>query len=58
MRQLALLSDVHGSLEALEAVLRDVETQNPDAIVVLGDPINYGPNPRESRGGHNDYEKG
>ena len=47
MRRLALLSDVHANLEALESVLRDVDRQKPDLIVVLGDTINYGPNPRE-----------
>lgn len=47
MKRFALISDVHGNLEALEAVLRDVDTQNPDMLVVLGDTINYGPNPRE-----------
>ncbi|MBI5548665.1 MAG: metallophosphoesterase [Deltaproteobacteria bacterium] len=46
MRRIALLSDIHGNLEALEAVLRDVERQRPDMVVVLGDTINYGPNPR------------
>jgi predicted phosphodiesterase len=47
MRRLALLSDIHGNLEALEAVLRDVEKVRPDMLVVLGDTINYGPPPRE-----------
>jgi predicted phosphodiesterase len=47
VRRIALLSDVHANLEALEAVLRDVEAQKPDVIAVLGDVINYGPNPRE-----------
>lgn len=47
MKRLALLSDVHANLEALTAVLRDVETQRPDLVVCLGDTINYGPDPRE-----------
>lgn len=47
MRRIALLSDVHANLEALEAVLRDVDAHNPDVVAVLGDVINYGPNPRE-----------
>ncbi|HEY3450779.1 MAG TPA: metallophosphoesterase [Myxococcales bacterium] len=46
MRRLALLSDIHGNLEALEAVLRDVEKLRPEMVVVLGDTINYGPDPR------------
>ena len=47
MRRIALLSDVHANLEALDAVLADVEAQAPDLVVCLGDTINYGPNPRE-----------
>lgn len=47
MRRIALLSDVHANLLALEAVLRDVKTLSPDLLVVLGDTINYGPRPRE-----------
>lgn len=47
MRRVALLSDIHANLVALEAVLADVKALSPDAIVVLGDTINYGPRPRE-----------
>ena len=47
MPRIAILSDIHGNLAALEAVLRDVETQKPDRIVCLGDTIGYGPFPRE-----------
>lgn len=41
----ALLSDIHANREALEAVLRDLEEQKPDRIVVLGDTVGYGPEP-------------
>ncbi|HEX2689158.1 MAG TPA: metallophosphoesterase family protein [Kofleriaceae bacterium] len=41
----AVLSDVHGNLEALEAVLADAEAQKVDKIAVLGDVIDYGPDP-------------
>ena len=47
MRRIAFISDVHANLEALEAVLRDVDSQHPDLVVCLGDTINYGPDPRE-----------
>lgn len=47
MPRIAILSDIHGNLAALEAVLRDVETQKPDRIVCLGDTVGYGPFPRE-----------
>lgn len=43
----AILSDIHGNLEALEAVLADVESQGVDEIYCLGDIVGYGPNPRE-----------
>lgn len=47
MPRIAILSDIHGNLAALEAVLRDVELQKPDRIVCLGDTVGYGPFPRE-----------
>lgn len=43
----AILSDIHANLEALEAVLADVEKHEVDEIVCLGDIIGYGPNPLE-----------
>lgn len=43
----ALLSDVHGNLEALRAVMSDIEGQGIEEIYCLGDVIGYGPNPCE-----------
>lgn len=43
--KVAILSDIHGNLEALEAVLSDLEIQRPDSVVCLGDMIGYGPDP-------------
>ena len=43
----ALISDIHGNLEALEVVLGDIQDQGVDEIFCLGDIIGYGPNPRE-----------
>lgn len=44
----AIISDIHGNLEALEAVLADVDQQdNIEEIYCLGDIVGYGPNPRE-----------
>jgi diadenosine tetraphosphatase ApaH/serine/threonine PP2A family protein phosphatase len=43
----AVLSDVHGNLEALEAVLADIEQQDISEIYCLGDIVGYGPNPCE-----------
>jgi predicted phosphodiesterase len=47
MGKRAILSDIHGNLEALNAVLKDIESQGIEDIYCLGDVIGYGPNPRE-----------
>jgi predicted phosphodiesterase len=43
----ALISDIHGNLEALEVVLSDIQAQGIGEIYCLGDIVGYGPNPRE-----------
>ena len=43
----AIISDIHGNLEALESVLDDIERRKVDSILCLGDIIGYGPNPNE-----------
>jgi len=43
----AVISDIHGNLEALQAVLKDIDDQKLTEIVCLGDIIGYGPNPCE-----------
>jgi predicted phosphodiesterase len=43
----AVISDIHGNLEALEAVLADIRAQGIDNIYCLGDIVGYGPNPCE-----------
>lgn len=43
----AVISDIHSNLEALTAVLADIEQRGVKRIVCLGDVIGYGPNPRE-----------
>ena len=45
--KIALISDIHGNLEALTAVLQDIEEQSVDALYCLGDSVGYGPNPCE-----------
>jgi len=45
--KLALLSDIHANLEALTAVLREVEHRQVDEIYSLGDVIGYGCDPSE-----------
>ena len=45
MPRIALLSDIHGNLEALVAALRSIAASSPDLIVCLGDVVGYGPEP-------------
>ena len=47
---IAIVSDIHANLEALEAVLQDIRQQNVTDIYCLGDIVGYGPNPRECLG--------
>lgn len=44
--KIAVISDVHGNLEALEAVLARVAGLGADALWSLGDIVGYGPDPR------------
>ncbi len=43
----AVISDIHSNLEALRAVLADIESQGVKQVFCLGDVVGYGPNPRE-----------
>ena len=43
----AIISDIHSNLEALQAVLADIDKQKVNEIYCLGDVVGYGPNPRE-----------
>lgn len=43
MIRIALLSDIHGNLPALEAVIEDMKQFAPDHVVVAGDMVNGGP---------------
>jgi predicted phosphodiesterase len=45
--RVAIVSDVHGNLVALEAVLRDLERQAPDLVLHGGDLAVVGPRPAE-----------
>ena len=45
--RIAVFSDIHGNLQALDAVLDDIATQKPDAVYCLGDLVGYGANPTE-----------
>lgn len=43
--KLAIISDIHSNLEALTAVLAEIDRQRVDAIYCLGDVVGYGPDP-------------
>lgn len=45
--RMAVISDIHGNLEALEQVLTDIEGSDIDRMVCLGDSIGYGPEPEQ-----------
>jgi diadenosine tetraphosphatase ApaH/serine/threonine PP2A family protein phosphatase len=44
---IAIVSDIHANLEALQAVLEDMTEFDIKAVFCLGDVVGYGPNPRE-----------
>ena len=45
--RIAVISDIHGNLEALSSVIVDIRSRNVDKIICLGDVVGYGPNPNE-----------
>jgi putative phosphoesterase len=47
MRKIAIISDIHGNLHALEAIIKDIKSTDIDEVVCLGDTIAIGPNPKE-----------
>lgn len=47
MEKLAIISDIHGNLEALKSVLQDIKERNIDKIICLGDIIAKGSNQHE-----------
>ena len=44
---LAIISDIHSNVEALTAVLADIQARDITQVICLGDVIGYGPQPRE-----------
>ena len=47
MSRVAILSDIHANLEALDAVLADVDALQLSEIACLGDFVGYGASPNE-----------
>ena len=45
--RLAVVSDIHGNLAALEAVVADIQRNKPDLVVQAGDVAVLGPRPAE-----------
>jgi len=45
--KIAVLSDIHANLHALQAVWADLESQRPQAVYCLGDLVGYGAFPNE-----------
>jgi len=45
--KLAIISDIHANLEALQATLQQISAQTVDRIVCLGDIVGYNANPAE-----------
>ncbi len=46
--RVAVISDIHANLIALEAVLKDIEQENCEHIICLGDLVLAGPQPKET----------
>ena len=47
MPKIALISDIHGNIDALEAVLADIDQRDVGEILCLGDIVGYGGSPTE-----------
>ena len=45
--RVAVVSDIHANLAALEAVLAEIDAEAPDELWCLGDTVGYGPRPNE-----------
>jgi predicted phosphodiesterase len=43
--RIAVISDIHGNLHALEAVLESIAADAPETVWCLGDLVGYGPRP-------------
>lgn len=45
--KIAIISDIHGNLEALKTTLKDMEKRKIDKIICLGDTIAKGVHPKK-----------
>ena len=46
--KIAVISDIHGNMEAIDAVMKDIEVQGCEKLFVLGDYAMAGPEPKEA----------
>ena len=46
--KIAVISDIHGNMEAIEAVFKDIEQKKCDKVFVLGDYAMAGPEPQKA----------
>ena len=44
-QRVGIISCIHGNLEALQAVLADLQAREIESVVCLGDLVGYGPFP-------------
>lgn len=47
MKRIAIFSDIHGNNYALEAIIKDIKSNNIDEVICLGDTIAIGPKSKE-----------
>ncbi|MFO0829243.1 MAG: metallophosphoesterase family protein [Phycisphaerales bacterium] len=45
MSRIAVISDIHGNLPALDAVMRTIDAMGVGDVICLGDVVGYGPQP-------------
>lgn len=48
--RVAVISDIHGNLEALRRITEDIESNGADKVFCLGDIVGYGPFPKQCLG--------
>lgn len=47
MYKIAIFSDIHSNFEVLSAIMNDINKNNFDEVICLGDTLGLGPNPKE-----------
>ena len=47
LKHFALISDLHSNIEALRAVLGDIQKRGISTVLCLGDVVGYGPDPKK-----------